>query len=101
MIDSGLKGKVALVTGGNNPFGIGAAIARALANDPLVLLADEPTGNLDTPTCKQIMDMLSELNERGKTIIMVTHEREIAAYASHHLHMRDGLVASAGETGRA
>ena len=68
------------------------AIARALANDPPVLLADEPTGNLDTSTGQQIMEMLGELNEQGKTIIMVTHEAEIAKYSSKCLHMRDGLI---------
>jgi putative ABC transport system ATP-binding protein len=68
------------------------AIARALANDPQVLLADEPTGNLDTSTGEQIMRLLCELNEQGKTIIMVTHEPEIAKYSGFNLHMRDGLI---------
>jgi len=68
------------------------AVARALANDPPVLLADEPTGNLDSATGEQIMALLSELNAQGKTIIMVTHENEIANYASHRLHLRDGRV---------
>jgi putative ABC transport system ATP-binding protein len=68
------------------------AIARALANDPEVLLADEPTGNLDTATGKQIMELVCELNEQGKTIITVTHEAEIACNARQCLHMRDGLV---------
>ncbi len=70
------------------------AIARALANDPDILLADEPTGNLDSATGEQIMDMLVALNRRGKTIIMVTHEQDVAAYASSRLHMRDGLIDS-------
>ena len=69
------------------------AIARALANNPSVVLADEPTGNLDTPTGEQIMSLLRDLNQQGKTIIMVTHERELAAYATHELHMRDGKIA--------
>lgn len=68
------------------------AIARALANDPQILFADEPTGNLDTATGEQILELLSKLNDQGKTIIMVTHESYIAAYASHQLHMLDGLV---------
>ncbi|MFH1419814.1 MAG: ABC transporter ATP-binding protein [Planctomycetota bacterium] len=68
------------------------AVARALANDPAVLLADEPTGNLDSVTSGQIMRLLAELNAQGKTIIMVTHEPELASYASHQLHLRDGLI---------
>lgn len=68
------------------------AIARALANDPEILLADEPTGNLDTATGRQIMKLICELNEQGKTIITVTHEAEIAQSASQCLHMRDGLI---------
>lgn len=69
-----------------------AAIARALSNDPAVLLADEPTGNLDTATSIQIMEMLVELNKKGKTIILVTHEHDIAAYAKLCLHLRDGKI---------
>ena len=68
------------------------AIARALANDPAVILADEPTGNLDTATSKQIMELLVELNAGGKTILMVTHESEIAEFTKSRLHMRDGKV---------
>jgi putative ABC transport system ATP-binding protein len=68
------------------------AIARALANDPQIVFADEPTGNLDTATGKEILELLAELNELGKTIIMVTHEASVAAYAGHRLHMLDGLV---------
>jgi putative ABC transport system ATP-binding protein len=68
------------------------AIARALANDPAVILADEPTGNLDTATSQQIMELLVELNAGGKTILMVTHEAEIAEHAKSRLHMRDGKV---------
>jgi len=68
------------------------AIARALANDPAILLADEPTGNLDSATGEQIMTLLAELNGRGKTILMVTHEGDIAAFAGCRLHLRDGKV---------
>jgi len=76
------------------------AIARALANDPEVLLADEPTGNLDTATGEQILGLLVGLNESGKTIVMVTHEPPVAALAGVRIHMRDGLV-DAVETGPA
>ncbi len=68
------------------------AIARALATDPSILLADEPTGNLDSRTSQQIMALLSDLNEHGKTVLMVTHEPELASYASHQMHMQDGLI---------
>jgi len=68
------------------------AIARALANDPHVIFADEPTGNLDSATGEQIMEVLANLNRQGKTIIMVTHEPNIAAYARNRLHMIDGVV---------
>jgi putative ABC transport system ATP-binding protein len=68
------------------------AIARALAADPAILLADEPTGNLDSATSVQIMDLLTELNEQGRTIIMVTHEPDLARYARQQLHMRDGRI---------
>lgn len=68
------------------------AIARALANDPAVLLADEPTGNLDSHTGEQIMALLTEMNREGRTIVMVTHERDIAAYAGRRLHLKDGRI---------
>jgi len=68
------------------------AIARALTNDPQVIFADEPTGNLDSVTGVQIMEVLTKLNEQGKTIVMVTHEPDIAAYAHRRLHMIDGNV---------
>ena len=66
------------------------AIARALVNNPSIILADEPTGALDTKTGNQIMDLLTQLNKEGKTIIMVTHEPEIAAYATRRIVIRDG-----------
>jgi putative ABC transport system ATP-binding protein len=68
------------------------AIGRALANDPQILFADEPTGNLDTTTGKQILELLVKLNEQGKTIIIVTHESTIADHARHKLHMLDGRI---------
>ena len=68
------------------------AIARALVNDPEVVLADEPTGNLDSRTSVEIMEIFQRLNARGITIVMVTHEADIAAYARRNVLMRDGLV---------
>jgi putative ABC transport system ATP-binding protein len=68
------------------------AVARALANDPQIILADEPTGNLDSATGIQVMELLLDLNNQGKTIIMVTHEPDVAAYARRRIHMRDGWI---------
>jgi len=68
------------------------AIARALINDPEVLLADEPTGNLDSKTSVEVMGIFQSLNEKGITIIMVTHEPDIASYARRNIVMKDGLV---------
>jgi putative ABC transport system ATP-binding protein len=68
------------------------AIARALINQPEVLLADEPTGNLDSRTSIEIMAIFQQLNERGITVIMVTHEQDIAAYAKRNVMMRDGVI---------
>ena len=70
------------------------AIARALVNDPQVILADEPTGNLDSRTSDEIMERLQQLNTMGKTIIMVTHENDIAAWAKRVIRMRDGVIES-------
>jgi len=68
------------------------AIARALINQPSVILADEPTGNLDSKTSNEIMDLLTELHKQGQTIVMVTHEDEIAEYAQRVIIMKDGQV---------
>ena len=68
------------------------AIARALVNDPSIILADEPTGNLDTKTSYDIMELFQRLHDSGNTIIMVTHEDDIAHYAHRIVRMRDGLV---------
>ncbi len=68
------------------------AVARALVNDPSIILADEPTGNLDTKTSYGIMDLFQELHDKGNTIIMVTHEEDISHYAHRIIRLRDGLV---------
>ena len=70
------------------------AIARALVNNPSILLADEPTGNLDSTTSQEIMGVFAELHRQGQTIVMVTHEADIAAHAARVVTLRDGLVAT-------
>ncbi|HEY0982541.1 MULTISPECIES: ABC transporter ATP-binding protein [unclassified Schlesneria] len=72
------------------------AIARALVMDPQIILADEPTGNLDSTTEKEIMELLTGLNQEGRTIIMVTHENSVARLAKRQIVMKDGLIASEG-----
>jgi putative ABC transport system ATP-binding protein len=76
------------------------AIARALVNKPSIILADEPTGNLDSKTSHEIMDLFEQLYQKGNTIIMVTHEEDIAKYAHRIIRLRDGLVESDKENPR-
>lgn len=70
------------------------AIARSLINDPKFILADEPTGNLDTATTSEILDLLERLNQEGRTIIMVTHEPDVAERTKRSIHLRDGYIIS-------
>ncbi|HEX9886917.1 MAG TPA: ABC transporter ATP-binding protein [Longimicrobiales bacterium] len=70
------------------------AVARALVNEPALLLADEPTGNLDSVTSGEIMRTLADLNVQGQTILLVTHEHDIADYAQRQVHLRDGVIES-------
>ena len=76
------------------------AIARALINDPSIILADEPTGNLDTQASEEIMDLVHQLHDRGSTIVMVTHEPGIAEYAQRVIYLRDGQIASDRQNGK-
>jgi len=84
-----VKHKPSEISGGEKQR---AAIARALVNDPLIILADEPTGNLDTKTGSEIMDIFDKLHQQGHTVIMVTHEAEVAEHARRVIHLRDGLI---------
>ncbi|MDO9231104.1 MAG: ABC transporter ATP-binding protein [bacterium] len=68
------------------------AIARALINNPAIILADEPTGNLDTKTSQLVMEAFRELNQKGHTIILITHEMDVANYANRIIHVRDGMI---------
>jgi putative ABC transport system ATP-binding protein len=70
------------------------AIARALVTEPSILLADEPTGNLDSETSSEILDLYEELHAKGQTIMLVTHDHDVAERATRELHLRDGRVAS-------
>jgi putative ABC transport system ATP-binding protein len=76
------------------------AIARALVNNPLILIADEPTGNLDTASGEGIMDLIHEMNARGTTIVMVTHDENIAKHSGRVIHLLDGRIAQVVENGK-
>ena len=76
------------------------AIARALVNNPAVILADEPTGNLDSSTTEEIMGLFTALNRQGITIIMVTHEHDVAAYAGRRVTFKDGRIISDSQSGQ-
>ncbi|MBE2199017.1 MAG: ABC transporter ATP-binding protein [Anaerolinea sp.] len=73
------------------------AVARALVNDPQLILADEPTGNLDTTSGASIMQLLAELHQNGRTVLVVTHDPRMSAYATHTVHMLDGRIVSDAE----
>jgi len=88
-LENRMKHKPTELSGGQQQR---VAIARALANDPQVIIADEPTGNLDSKTGFFIMDFLSKLNKQGKTIVMVTHEVELLKYASRVIYIKDGVI---------
>ena len=76
------------------------AIARALINDPVVVIADEPTGNLDSHSGAEIMGILHEMHDRGRTIVMVTHDPAIAAHTQRTIHLIDGKVAEVVHNGK-
>jgi len=76
------------------------AIARALVTDPAIILADEPTGNLDSATSEEVMGLFQNLNDEGKTVVLITHEHDIASFARRIVHMKDGQITSDEPNGR-
>ena len=89
-----LERRAGLLSGGQKQR---VAIARALVNEPLVILADEPTGNLDSKTSYEIMDLFQQLNDKGRTIVMVTHEPDISQFAKSNIVFRDGAIITNAE----
>jgi len=72
------------------------AIARALINDPALLLADEPTGNLDTGTSEEVLTLIDELHQQGRSVVMITHDPEVANRSQRRVDLRDGVIVEAG-----
>ena len=90
-LDTRMEHKPTALSGGQRQR---VAIARAMVNNPSIILADEPTGNLDTKTSREIMGLMEEIHKKGNTIILVTHEEEIAEYSHRIIRLRDGLIES-------